>query len=408
MSDSLALPCKDECRPAARWAAVIAMSVTAFILVTSEFLPVGILNVLSADLRISAGGAGATIVLPGISAALAAVLAPYLGRRADRRDLILLTVLAGVLGNLVSAAASTYPVLLAGRLFQGVAVGGFWSIALAVVPRVAPKGIHIAKVMSVYMLGVTAATVLGVPLATWLTGAIGWRAAFAIISLVCVLAMLALLRFMPRVPATGQFRLRDMGLLLSSMPPRIGFVAILLVGTGHFLSYAYLAPFLQQAAHFGVDLIATTLLLFGVGGVVGTWIGGHLGSRDVRYGFLATAVALTLSIGLLTVFAQSVIAIVVLVSLWGVAWGCFPMLANTWMFVTAPDSAERGISALVVAFQVMIGGSALLGGWLVDHRGIDPVLMLSAGAAFLGALLVLAYASRIPLHSGVADAATHS
>jgi predicted MFS family arabinose efflux permease len=397
----------DECPPKVRpesrtgqWTAVIAMSVIAFILVTSEFLPVGILNILSADLNISAGSAGATIVLPGLSAALAAIAAPYFGRASDRRIVVMITVLAGVVGNLISAGATSYTMLLVGRLFQGIAVGGFWSVALGIVTRIGPQGIHVAKVMSVYMLGVTAATVLGVPLATWLTGAIGWRPTFALIAGVCVAAMLGVWRFVPRVPAIDNYRFRDLGLLLTVMPSRVGFVAILLVGTGHFMSYAYLAPFLKHAAHFDVDLIAITLLIYGAGGIVGTWIGGHLGSRDVRYGFLATAVVLMFSIGLLPLLASSTIAMIVLVSVWGIAWGCFPMLASTWMYVTAPDKAERGISALVVAFQIMIGGSALAGGWLVDHAGVDPVLLLGAFAALCGALVVLAYAHKISLHSG--------
>lgn len=407
MSNPISIPAGDECPPnvgpesrTSQWTAVIAMSITAFILVTSEFLPVGILNILSADLNISAGTAGATIVLPGLSAAIAALAVPYFGRNSDRRNVVLATVLASVAGNLISACASSYAMLLVGRLLQGVAVGGFWSVALGIVPRIGPQGMHIAKVMSVYMLGVTAATVLGVPLATWLTGAIGWRPTFAFIAGVCIVAMVGLWRFVPRVPAIGNYRLRDLGLLLTAMPSRIGFIAILLVGTGHFMSYAYLAPFLQQAAHFDVDLIAITLLIYGAAGIVGTWAGGHLGSKDVRYGFLATAIVLMLSIGLLPILASSTIAMILLVSLWGVAWGCFPMMANTWMYVTAPQEAERGISALVVAFQIMIGGSALAGGWLVDHAGVNPVLLFGAFAALIGGLVVLAYAHKITLHSG--------
>ena len=123
-----------------QWLAILSVAVGAFALVTSEFLPVGVLNDVAADLGISAGHAGLMVTLPGIMAAIAAPLLSVIIGAMDRRYLLIGLTLIMIIANLVVAFASDFSLLLFGRVLLGISIGGFWATAIALSGRLAPKG----------------------------------------------------------------------------------------------------------------------------------------------------------------------------------------------------------------------------------------------------------------------------
>ena len=147
-----------------QWLAILSVAVGAFALVTSEFLPVGVLNDVASDLGISAGHAGLMVTLPGIMAALAAPFLSVSIGAMDRRYLLIGLTLIMIIANSVVAFASDFSLLLFGRVLLGISIGGFWATAIALSGRLAPRGVDVAKATSIIMMGVTLATVLGVPL----------------------------------------------------------------------------------------------------------------------------------------------------------------------------------------------------------------------------------------------------
>jgi predicted MFS family arabinose efflux permease len=128
-----------------QWLAILSVAVGAFALVTSEFLPVGVLNDVASDLGISAGHAGLMVTLPGIMAALAAPLLSVGIGAMDRRYLLTGLTLIMIIANCIVAFASDFNVLLFGRVLLGVSIGGFWATAIALSGRLAPKGVGVAK-----------------------------------------------------------------------------------------------------------------------------------------------------------------------------------------------------------------------------------------------------------------------
>ncbi len=226
------------------WLAILAVSIAAFALVTSEFLPVGVLNDVATDLNISVGTAGLIITLPGVMAAAAPSL-PVIFKQLDRRYVLIVLTAIMVLANALTAFADDFNVLLISRMILGIAIGGFWATAIALSGKLAPAHLPIAKATAVVMAGVTLATVLGVPIGTWLSEFYGRRSAFGITAIIGFVVLLLQLRFLPVLVPESSIRLQDLPTLLRVPKARNGMLIVLLMGLAHFCAYSYLAPFLN-------------------------------------------------------------------------------------------------------------------------------------------------------------------
>ncbi|RZI79933.1 MAG: MFS transporter [Pseudomonas sp.] len=224
------LPEHNQQSVAQQWLAILSVAVGAFALVTSEFLPVGVLNDVARDLGISAGHAGLMVTVPGIMAALAAPLLSVGIGTMDRRYLLIGLTLIMIIANAVVAYASDFSLLLFGRVLLGISIGGFWATAIALSGRLAPKGVGVAQATSIIMVGVTLATVLGVPVGTWLSGLMGWRMTFLVTALVGIPVLLAQVLLLPRLNPEKAIRVSDLPALFINPQARIGLIAVLLIG----------------------------------------------------------------------------------------------------------------------------------------------------------------------------------
>ena len=361
-----------------QWLAILSVAIGAFALVTSEFLPVGVLNDVASDLGISAGFAGLMVTLPGIMAALAAPAISVGVGALDRRYLLIGLTLVMIIANSVVAYASDFNLLLFGRVLLGISIGGFWATAIALSGRLAPKGVGVAQATSIIMVGVTLATVLGVPVGTWLSGLMGWRMTFLVTALLGIPVLLAQVLLLPRLNPDKAIRISDLPALFINPQARVGLIAVLLIGLAHFAAYTYVAPFFKQNAGFDGPTIGS-LLLYGVAGVAGNIFAGFAANRSVRYTLLLVALMIGISTFLFPVFATTMTGAAMLIALWGFAFGAFPACASIWMFVVAPKDVERGMPLFVAMFQVIIALGSFFGGRIVDQLG-SPVLMSLATA----------------------------
>ncbi|CAG67165.1 putative transporter (MFS superfamily) [Acinetobacter baylyi ADP1] len=349
------------------WFAILAVSIAAFALVTSEFLPIGVLNDVANDLKISVGTAGLIITLPGVMAALAAPLLPVAFKQLDRRYVLLFLTAVMVIANAITAFASDFTLLLISRMILGISIGGFWATAIALSGKLAPVHLPIAKATAVVMAGVTFATVLGVPIGTWLSEFYGWRSAFGITAIIGFVVFLLQLRYLPKLIPESSIRLHDLPALLRVPKARSGMLIILLIGLAHFCAYSYLAPFFKNVAGFNGTTISSLLLLYGIAGIFGNAFAGYSGNFNIRYTLAFVGLCFAVVFFSFPVFAVHEAGAIVLTALWGFAFGAFPTSANIWMFVHAPQAVEKGMPLFVGLFQVMIATGSLLGGYIVDH-----------------------------------------
>ncbi|MEQ1104192.1 MFS transporter [Acinetobacter ursingii] len=372
--------------PQGSWLAILAVSIAAFALVTSEFLPIGVLNSVASDLNISTGTAGLIITLPGVMAAFAAPLLPVAMKQLDRRYVLILLTFIMVIANTITAFSENFTLLLLSRLVLGISIGGFWATAIALSGKLAPKSLPIAKATAVVMAGVTLATVLGVPIGTWLSEFYGWRSAFAITAVIGFIVLVLQVVFLPPLRPDAAIHLRDLPALLRIPKARSGMLIVLLIGLAHFCAYSYLAPFFKHIAGFDGTTIGMLLLLYGIAGVFGNAFAGYSGNLNIRYTLAFVGICFAIVFFGFPVFAIHETGAFILTALWGFAFGAFPTSANIWMFVHAPQAVEKGMPLFVGLFQVMIASGSLLGGFVVDHFN-ENILIYGVLSFILLALL---------------------
>ncbi|MFG0748627.1 MFS transporter [Acinetobacter ursingii] len=372
--------------PQGSWLAILAVSIAAFALVTSEFLPIGVLNSVASDLNISTGTAGLIITLPGVMAAFAAPLIPVAMKQLDRRYVLILLTFIMVIANTITAFSDNFTLLLLSRLVLGISIGGFWATAIALSGKLAPKSLPIAKATAVVMAGVTLATVLGVPIGTWLSEFYGWRSAFAITAVIGFIVLVLQVVFLPPLRPDAAIHLRDLPALLRIPKARSGMLIVLLIGLAHFCAYSYLAPFFKHIAGFDGTTIGMLLLLYGIAGVFGNAFAGYSGNLNIRYTLAFVGICFAIVFFGFPVFAIHETGAFILTALWGFAFGAFPTSANIWMFVHAPQAVEKGMPLFVGLFQVMIASGSLLGGFVVDHFN-ENILIYGVLSFILLALL---------------------
>ncbi|WP_256080100.1 MFS transporter [Massilia sp. YIM B04103] len=366
----------------ATWLAVLSVGVGAFALVTTEFLPVGLLPQIAAELRISEGLAGLLVTMPGYIAALSALAVTIGVGKTDRRIVLLALLSLLFVSNLAVALAPNFAWVLAGRALLGVAVGGFWAVGLAVGPRLVSLQ-YATRANSLIFAGVSLGTVAGVPAGALLGEIMGWRVAFGAAAGVAVLVLLTQLLLLPKLPVQRGVALRDLPQLLHIPKARIGLIATLLIFVAQFAAYTYISPFLEQVTHMNAKTISALLLAYGVTGFFGNILGGWIAEKSVRGALAGTALVMGLATASLPLLGADPLAATVLVSVWGLAFGAMPISVQSWMMKSAPDAMDSGGALFVATAQVALASGAAAGGVAVDHFGLFSAMFL--GGAFAAA-----------------------
>jgi len=375
------------------WTAVAALGIAAFALVSTEFLPVGLLPQIARELGLTEGQAGLMVTLPGLIAAIAAPLTIAFAGKLDRRWLLggLIGLLA--VSNLIVALSPSFGPILFGRVLLGAAVGGFWTIGGSLGPRLKP-GANSARASALILSGVSIGTVAGVPAGALLGELMGWRWAFGAASVISVAVLGLLLALLPSLPASESSKgLRDIPALLREPKIRLGLAAIILVFVGQFAAYTYISPFLLQVTGIAPVALGGVLLGYGIAGFIGNIVGGWASSRSLRGGLIATGLVLGVSVLLLVLMGHSAWWAVPLTVIWGLGFGMLPIAMQSWMFGAAPKKLEAVQAVFVSVAQAAIGSGALLGGQVVDNLGISGALWLGAIAS-LATVAVMALGAR--------------
>ncbi|HEX5342247.1 MAG TPA: MFS transporter [Duganella sp.] len=369
------------------WLAVLSVATGAFALVTTEFLPVGLLPAIAAELGVTEGVAGMLVTVPGIVAALAAVLVTVGVGKADRRYVIWGLTATMMLSNALVALSHSFPLILVGRALLGIGVGGFWAIGPALSTRlVSPEAA--TRATAVVFAGVSVGTVAGVPAGAFLGELFGWRTAFAAAGVVGLLVLLTQMVLLPKLPPEKAITFRQLPELLRVSKARLGILATVLVFLGQFSAYTYITPFLSQVTHLGATTISSLLLAYGAAGFFGNLIGGALVARSVRTSLIVTGITLGVAIGALPLLGANAWTATALVVLWGVGFGMMPISVQTWIFQAAPHAMESGGAVFVSIVQIALASGALVGGMAVDHTGVWGAMALGGTLALTMAALV--------------------
>ncbi|MCP1445134.1 putative MFS family arabinose efflux permease [Pseudomonas sp. GGS8] len=387
--------------PHKSWGAVFAMSLAAFVLVASEFMPVSLLTPIAADLHITEGQAGQGISVSGLFALFASLLIASVAARVDRKPLLLSLTLLMILSGTVVAFAPNYWVFMIGRALIGVAIGGFWSLSAATAMRLVPDD-QITRAMAIVNGGNALATVIAAPLGSFLGALIGWRGAFLCIIPVAIVAFVWLLFSLPAMKSQSRSGTGNVFRLMTSLPVASGMVAVSVFFMGQFMLFTYLRPFLETVTHVSVSMLSLMLLVLGLAGLAGTFLIEPFLKNGLHRTLIIIPILMAVMALALVSFGSSAATTTVLLGLWGLVATAAPVGWWTWLARTLPEAAETGGGLMVAIIQLAIASGATVGGLVFDSSGYRTTFELSA--ALLGVAAVLAFlaaraASREPVAS---------
>ena len=370
------------------WGAVLAMSLAAFALVASEFMPVSLLTPVAADLQITEGQAGQGIAVSGAFALVTSLLIAPIAARIERKWLLSALTLLMILSGTVAAVAPSYLIFMVGRALIGVAIGGFWSLSAATAMRLVPED-KVPRALAIVNGGNALATVVAAPLGSFLGAIIGWRGAFFCIVPVAALALAWLLLSLPSMPNQAKRGGGNPFKLMTRAPVALGMLAVSTFFMGQFMLFTYLRPFLETVTQVGVSLLSLMLLAIGLAGLLGTFLIGSF-LKNGLYRTLIVIPLLMAAIALALVgFGSSASVTAVLLGLWGLVATAAPVGWWTWLARTLPDDAEAGGGLMVAIVQLAIASGATVGGVLFDLSGYRATFETSAAVLVVAAVLTI-------------------
>ncbi|WP_369182182.1 MFS transporter [Streptomyces sp. Y1] len=386
--ETLAPPAAPAAVPAHRWAPVLAVALTTFTTVSSEMMPVGLLTPMSDTLGVSEGVTGLSLTITGLIAAVLSLLTPALIGLRDRRTVLIASVAVLALADALTALAPDFLGLAAARVLLGVAMGIVWGLAAGLGPRLA-DGPRLALVTTLIFSGVSIASVLGVPLGTYLAALAGWRSAFWALTLLGAACAVVLAATLPALPVHERVRAGGPAGALRHRGVAAGLAISALAALGHFTGYTYVRPVLEADAGLGTGVIASCLLVYGLAGVAGNFSLGALAGRRPRTAVLTALGGVALAAGLLPPATGSPAAVLLVLVLWGVAYGGVSVSTQTWVRTAAPALVEPAAALWAGVFNASIGLGSLAGGLVVDQAGNRAALLTAALCTAAGWLLAV-------------------
>jgi DHA1 family inner membrane transport protein len=373
--------------------ALLALAIGAFGIGTTEFVIMGLLPEVAADFGVSVPTAGFLVTGYALGVMFGAPLMTVLGTRISRKNMLMLLMGLFIAGNVVSALAPGFSVMVIGRVIASLAHGAFFGIGSVVAAElVAPE--KKAGAISMMFTGLTVANVVGVPLGTFVGQSAGWRVTFFIVAALGVVGLAGIAKLVPDVPKAEGVHLRHELAAFKNAQVLLAMAMTVLGFGGVFAAITYISPMMTEVTGYAQSSVTWLLVLFGLGMVAGNLIGGKFADRRLMPMLFAALGGLAVVLALFSFGAQHKVTAAVAIFLVG-ALG----------FATVPPLQKRVLDyahgAPTLASAVNIGafnlGNALaawLGG-LVIAAGFGYTAPNWVGAALAAAALALAVVSSL-------------
>ncbi|MCS5717746.1 MFS transporter [Herbiconiux sp. CPCC 205763] len=389
------------------WAGVIAIGIGSFALSVTELLPVGLLQPIASDLDVSEGVAGLMVGVPAVVAALSALAFVVLAGKSDRRKLLIAGSALLLFSDVLALIAPNFLVMIVARALLGIALGSFWAIA----GSLGAKLVHerfIGPATSIIFAGLSIAAVVSVPFGTFIATVAGWREAFLIATVLGVVVVVLQLVVVPKIIMDQAPSLRALPTLLRRPRVVVLLVTVALVFVGQYVSYTYITPYL--GGNLGIDggTISALLLAFGIGGIIGNFVGGALAAKRLKVMLVTFIVLMFVGIIASQLLTGSLVGALIVLVIWGLGAGAAPASLQVWVFTIAGDHAEAGTALLVSMLNVSIAVGTTVGGVIVDSAGVPAAFWFGGALLLLALVNVSIFALRSPRRNRAVEARDES
>jgi len=378
---------QDSADTAGRGLSILLLAISAFVIVTTEFVIVGLLPALARDLDISISTAGQLVTLFAFTVMLAGPVLTSLVSHFDRKRLFVFILVLFAAANALAASATSVWILAIARILPALALPVFWGTASETAANIAGPE-RAGKAVSNVYLGIAGAMVLGIPLGTLATEVVGWRGTFAGLAALALVMAVLLQVVMPRQARPARMRLREQASILKS-PFFLGNIALsVVVFTAMFTAYTYLADMLESLSGIPSSHVGWWLMGFGVTGLFGNWLGGHYVERGPLTATLVGVVALAIAIAATVSLAANPVLLALAVVFWGIAnTALYPICQVRVMQAATHAQALAGTLNVSMA-NAGIGLGAIIGGVVIQHWGLTAAGLVAAAIALLAALMI--------------------
>ncbi|KPB23250.1 MFS transporter [Pseudomonas savastanoi] len=368
---------------------LLILALSAFAIGTTEFVIMGLLPDVAADLGVSIPGAGWLVTGYALGVAVGAPFMAMATAKLPRKAALVTLMGIFIIGNLLCALASDYNVLMFARVVTALCHGAFFGIGSVVAAGLVPANRH-ASAVALMFTGLTLANVLGVPLGTALGQYAGWRSTFWAVTVIGVIALIGLIRFLPTNRNEEKLDMRAELAAPKGAGIWLSLTMTALFSASMFTLFTYIAPLLGEVTGVSPKGVTWTLLLIGLGLTAGNVIGGKMADRRVSSTLIAVFVSMAVISTALSWTSAALIPTEITLFLWAVAaFAAVPALQIN--VVTFGKAAPNLVSTLNIgAFNVGNALGAWVGGSVIAHGlGLTSVPLAAAMLAVLALLITL-------------------
>lgn len=370
--------------------ALYALAAGGFGIGTSEFVIMGLLLQVAAELKVGIATAGLLISGYALGVFVGAPVLTVATCRLPRKAVLIALMAIFTVGNLICAIAPTYAILLFARVITSLAHGTFFGVGSVVATGLVAADRR-ALAISIMFTGLTIATLLGVPAGTWLGLHFGWRSTFWAVTAIGLVSMLVIAALVPADHKQDtRIAVRDEWRAIGHRAVLLGLAMTVLGFAGVFTVFTYVQPLLMEVTGFAQNAISPILLMFGIGLILGNLLGGKLADRHLMRALLATMMALVVVLGLMTFVLHDKALTVLFIGLLGVsAFATVPPM-QLWVMHKAQAAKNLASSLNIGAFNLGNALGAWLGGMVVSHGpGLKALTWVAALISFSGLLVAL-------------------
>lgn len=353
---------------------LLALAISAFGIGSTEFISVGLLPLISSNMDVSISTAGLTVSIYALGVMVGAPVLTTMTAKMNRKNLLMLVMVVFIIGNLISAFAASFAILLTGRVIAAFAHGVFMSIASVIAADVVQPSKR-ASAIAVMFTGLTVATVTGVPLGTFIGQLFGWRMSFIFIVAIGVIALIANYFLVPKnLSSAKSISLKSIAQIL--LNKKIGIV-LLMTAFGYggtFVVYTYLSPMFIKMG-YTANMIVVLLIVYGIMVAIGNTIGGHFANEKPAKALFVMFSLQAATLLLLQFTSPNPILGLIVVMLMG--FFAFMSVSGLQLYVVElaerylPETVSMASALNISAFNVGIAIGAFIGGLVTEYIGLS-------------------------------------